>query len=537
MLFNSPLFIFAFLPLTVGMFYVLAGRNVARALIWLTIASLFFYGWWRPFNILILAPSIALNFAIARFLVRYTDERPRWSAVLFWFGIAFNICFIGYFKYIDFGATLSNDLFGTQFVMQRVLLPLGVSFITFQKIALLVDARAGRVTEVPLRDYVLFVLFFPPLISGPIVHYREIMPQFAKLDGRFKWEDGAVGGSLFCFGLAKKMLIADPIAVQISPIWNAAAAGRHPSLLEAWAAALGFIVQLYFDFSGYSDMAIGVARLFGIRLPHNFNSPLRAASIIDYWARWHVTLTRFLTAYVFSPITLALTRARLAKDKQAMSGRRTRLSTFAILVAGPTLVTMFISGLWHGAGYQFLIFGMLHGVALVINHAWRTWKPKRADPKAPPPLWGYLLGWGITIVFAIFAKVFFRAADVHTALRMIGGMLGSQGVAVPAVFQGRFASLLAPLGIVVQTSGDGGANFVRTNILIAIAWLIALTLPNTHEMLAKYGPALDFRIVPGWRAIHLQWRPTMAWAIAMAVIALLCLMSLGQVSAFLYWQF
>lgn len=536
MLFNSPIFIFAFLPLTVGIFYLFARRNVPRALTWLILASLFFYGYWRPLNILLIAPSIALNYFIARALIARGEEQTEASTLLFWFGIAFNICFLGYFKYTDFLATLSNDVAGTDFVMQRILLPLGISFITFQKIALLIDARAGRLASIGLRDYILFVLFFPPLISGPIVHYRELMPQFAKLDGKFRWEDLTVGGTLFFFGLAKKVLIADPIALHIDPIWNAAAAGRPPSLIEGWAAALGFVAQLYFDFSGYSDMAIGIARLFGVRLPHNFNSPLRAMSIIDYWARWHVTLTRFLTAYLFSPMALVFTRARLARGKQAVSGRRTKLPTFAILVAVPTMTTMLVSGIWHGAGYQFVIFGALHGMALTINHAWRTWKPKASKDRDASPRWLWA-SWFITIGFAVLAKVFFRSADTRTALHMFDGMFGGQGIALPQALNHVLAPTMTRFGIVLGTSSQGAVDFLQMMAMILIAWMIALAMPNSHEMLAAYQPALDFQPVQGRRKIELIWSPTRRWAFAIAFIALLSLMSFGQVSAFLYWQF
>jgi len=536
MLFNSPVFLFAFLPLATAIFYWFGRRSVSRALAALIVASLLFYGWWRPLNLLLIAPSIALNYAIARALIARAEDNSRSSKLLFWFGIAFNICFLAYFKYTDFLATLANDVAGTGFSLQHIVLPLGISFITFQKIALLIDARAGRITRIGLRDYVLFVLFFPPLISGPIVHYRELMPQFERLDGRMHWQDMTVGATLFFMGLGKKLLLADPIALHINPIWDMTAAGQAPSLIYAWSAVLGFVVQLYFDFSGYSDMAIGLARLFGIRLPHNFNSPLRAMSIIDYWARWHVTLTRFLTAYLFSPISLALTRARLARGQQVVSGRRTKLPTFLILVAMPTMLTMLISGIWHGAGYQFVLFGALHGMALIINHAWRTWKPKppKGAPKTSPAARWLFLSWLVTIGFAVLAKVFFRAADIHSALLMIKALIGGGGLALPQAL-GALASSV--LGWNVVASSGGTTDFLHMIGLVALAWTIALVMPNSHEMLAAYEPALDFQPIAGRRKIELCWRPGRRWAIAMAALALLGLMSLGQVSAFLYWKF
>jgi alginate O-acetyltransferase complex protein AlgI len=535
LLFNSPIFIFAFLPIAVAVFYAISASNLARAFLWLIAASLFFYAWWRPFNVLLIAPSIALNYLAADFLIRRRESRPQMTRLVFWAGIVFNIGFIGYFKYIAFLATVSNDVFGTDFLIRSVALPLGVSFITFQKIALLVDARAGRVQQVGLRDYVLFVLFFPPLISGPIVHFRELMPQFKAMDGRWHWENAAAGLGLFFSGLFKKLVLADPIAVLINPIWSDAAGGGHPALTQAWAAALGYMVQLYFDFSGYSDMATGAARLFGIRLPTNFNSPLKAASIVDYWSRWHITLTRFLTAYIFSPITLAWSRRRLERGASGMAGRRTTIPAFLQLLFVPTIVTMLVSGLWHGAGYQFLIFGALHGAALVINHAWRLWQPKSWNQKLGARFWA----WPLTILCVIFFEVFFRASDIGSALRVIHGMLGANGVALPSMFATKLGGALSALGIGVGASDQGGRDFVQTWMLIALAWTIALAMPNTLEIFARLQPTLDFRLTAERerKVRWLQWRPSFGWSFGMAAVALLGLMSLGHVSAFLYWQF
>ena len=539
MLFNSYEFIFLFLPVTAIVFFLLGRSNLPAAKYWLTAASLFFYSWWRPFNLLLIGPSIAINYAIARFMIQAGDEKPLQTRLAFWFGICFNLCFLGYFKYLGFFGTISNDVFGTHFVLENIILPLGISFITFQKIALLVDVRAGRVEKVDLKSYALFVLFFPPLISGPIVHYRELMPQFEAMDGRWRWENLAIGGSLFFSGLFKKLVIADPIAYQISPIWAQAFQGSHPALFQAWLAALGYMVQLYFDFSGYSEMAIGAARIFGVKLPFNFNSPLKAPNIIEYWSRWHVTLTRFLTAYLFSPVALMLTRSRLEKGLPVMSGKRTTLGSFAMLVGLPTLVTMFLSGIWHGAGYQFAIFGVLHGVALVVNHAWKFWKPRWWPDAAQGGLTLRVFCIGLTMLFVVNVEVFFRASNVSTALRVLSGMYGGGGIAMPPVLSGKIAPVLAMLHMNVQPSWEGGYAFVQTWILVIIAWSIAWLLPNTHEMLAKYDPALGFKLRPG-RAAELgwlAWRPSVGWAIGLSVATLLGLMSLGQVSEFLYWQF
>ena len=329
MLFNSQEFIFAFLPITVVVFYLLGGVSRVWALRWLILTSFFFYAWWRPLNVLLIAPSILINFALARTLERLgrSEEQRHLSKAVLLLGIAFNVAFLGFFKYSDFIRGTINDVFGANLILTHVILPLGISFITFQKIAFLIDVHAGRAKSFTLQDYSLFVLFFPQLIAGPIVHYREMMPQFHSAPCRFDRENVSVGLTLFSFGLFKKVVLADHIAPLVTPIYEQAAMGAHVSLLVAWMAALGFTLQLYFDFSGYSDMALGLARFFGIRLPPNFNSPLKASSIIDFWLRWHMTLTRFLTAYIFNPLVISLTRRRAERGLPGVVGQKTTIRT------------------------------------------------------------------------------------------------------------------------------------------------------------------------------------------------------------------
>jgi alginate O-acetyltransferase complex protein AlgI len=315
MLFNSYVFIFGFLPIVLAGFYILGARRREWALLWLTAASLLFYAWWRPLNVLLIAPSILINYGMSRVLEQARETRPGLARAVLCIGIILNLCFLGYFKYLNFGEQALNDLFGTGFLLTRVVLPLGISFITFQKIAFLVDVHSGRVNHFTFREYSLFVLFFPQLIAGPIVHYREMMPQFQAAPCRFDAENVSVGLSLFFFGLAKKLILADPLGHIVGPLYDRAASGVPQSMTEAWIAALGFTLQIYFDFSGYTDMALGLARFFGIKLPVNFNSPLKALGIIDFWSRWHVTLTRFLTAYLYMPMTLAMMRRRVASGQ------------------------------------------------------------------------------------------------------------------------------------------------------------------------------------------------------------------------------
>lgn len=539
MLFNSYEFIFVFLPATLAGFFLLGLRSRSLALGWLVAVSVVFYAWWRPINVLIIAPSILINFVLARWLLRLTADRARsgLARLVLLLGIVFNVAFLGYFKYTNFLAFAVNDLTGSNFVLTQIVLPLGISFITFQKIAFLIDVHGGRIQSFSLRDYGLFVMFFPQLIAGPIVHYREMMPQFQQAACRFDKENVAVGLSLFVFGLFKKVVLADGISEHVSPIYEMATAGAEVSLFPAWIAAIGFTLQIYFDFSGYSDMALGLARFFGVRLPANFDSPLKATSIIDFWLRWHITLTRFLTAYIYNPLALWLTRRRLAKKLPGLGGRASSIGAFFALLVGPTLLTMLVSGLWHGAGYLFILWGLLHGAYLSVNHAWRffgarPWPNKESWIRRVRPL-----AFVLTFCSVAAAMVLFRSAHFGAAREMIEGMVSLNGIGLPRTIFDR----LGPLQRVVSVSDElSGQEF-----LIAWGWLggllaVALLLPNTLQILGRYEPALGVKPRPAdersvWRA--LEWRPSLAWAIAISALAVAAIMRLGGKSEFLYWQF
>jgi D-alanyl-lipoteichoic acid acyltransferase DltB (MBOAT superfamily) len=541
MLFNSPEFVFAFFPLTVAGFFLLARISFQWAVGWLIAASLFFYAWWNPINVLIIGPSVLVNYGFA-LLIRRLAETPEQVArrrLTLIAGIAFNVLFLGYFKYVNFFKAALNDLAGTELVITAVILPLGISFITFQKIAFLVDVHGRKVREFKFRDFALFVLFFPQLIAGPIVHFRETMPQFFRHTGRFDKVAFAAGLTLFCIGLFKKVVLADGIAAYVSPIYEQAAAGGTVSLFMAWAAAVGFTLQIYFDFSGYSDMALGLARCFGVRLPVNFDSPLKASSIIDFWLRWHVTLTRFLTAYIYNPLVLSLTRRRAAKGAPLL-GRNVSVGAFVQLLAAPTLLTMFISGFWHGAGYLFILWGLVHGVLLTVNHAWRIaarriWTDRDKYARVMRPV-----GWVLTFVSVAAAMVLFRSTTVAGAAELLSGMVGLNGVSLPR-------GLLEPLGLVdalqpiVGVDEGGATGFIFTYLWLAPLLMIAVLLPNSLQITARYETALDFTERPAHTAPLLggmfTWRPTIPWAVAVSVLAAAAVLRLSGESEFLYWQF
>lgn len=542
MLFNSYEFIFFFLPVTAGVFYFF-GRFVSKTLAirWLILASLLFYAWWRPLNVLLITPSILINFGLARLLLQLLqrDRRSLVKATLI-IGIAFNVAFLGYFKYANFLVGAVDDVLGTNYVLDKIILPLGISFITFQKIAFLVDVAAKRVVSFTLQDYCLFVLFFPQLIAGPIVHYREVMPQFQRAACRFDKENVAVGITLFFAGLFKKTFLADGIAPMVTAIYGQSTAGHSISFLYGWMAAIGFTLQIYFDFSGYSDMAIGIARLFGVRLPPNFNSPLRATSIIDFWLRWHMTLTRFLTAYLYNPLSLWLTRRRLARGLAGFGGRNTTVSAFVTLLMLPTIFTMCVSGIWHGAGYTFIFWGFLHGVFLTINHLWRllarrSWPDRQRYQRVMAPI-----GFAITFLCVVTAMVYFKSPTMASAWNIIQGMAGLHGIALPpSAFRhlGPLAGWFHHVGIGLGTIDD---TFFKLLEWILVLGTLAFFAPNSLQILARYEPALGVEQATAYSIgpkLRLNWKSSLGWAAAAAVIAVVGVLHTAGVSEFLYWQF
>ncbi|HET7832180.1 MAG TPA: MBOAT family O-acyltransferase, partial [Gallionella sp.] len=368
MLFNSYVFIFLFLPVVMLGFFQLARISHAFAAGWLALASLLFYGYWNPAYVGLLLASIIGNYAfglrIAKLNIR-SEEQVGHRKLLLAIAVLSNLLLLGYYKYANFFATSVNSIAGTHCSLGEIILPLGISFFTFTQIAFLVDTYQGKVKEYNFIHYVLFVTYFPHLIAGPVLHHKEMMPQFAHASTyRFNYENIAVGLTIFLIGLFKKVVIADGIAYYVPTVFDAPALGIHLTFVEAWGGALCFALQLYFDFSGYSDMAIGLSRMFGVTLPLNFHSPYQAVNIIDFWRRWHMTLSRFLRDYLYSPLG---------------GNRRGKVRRYLNL-----WLVMLLGGLWHGAGWTFVIWGGLHGIYLVITHAWQSLRRMVGqDPNVP----------------------------------------------------------------------------------------------------------------------------------------------------------
>lgn len=490
MSFNSYEFIIALLPVTVAGFWLLSRRlGHTWALGWLLLTSIVFYARASLASLVIIAPSILLDYGIAQLLMRTGSSRERARNALFAAGVVANVLFLGYFKYRNFFLDTANTVFATHFEPTRLVLPLGISFLVFQKIAFLADVHSGEVKVLGFLEFLLFTLFFPRAVAGPIVHYQEIVPQF--LDAaRQDATDVAVGVCLFSIGLFKKTVIADSLGQFVSTVFgtplNPESADLPPTMLVSWAALLAYTFQLYFDFSGYSDMALGVARMLGIRLPMNFNSPFKATNIVEFWGRWHITLTRFLTAYIYTPLVLRVSRARVAKNRSILRGRRSSASAIGLLVAFPTLTTMTISGLWHGAGWQYIVWGSLHGAYLTVNQSWRMMRPRFWPDQVSYERFMRPVGRVLTFGCVVVALAFFRAPSVSSAISILKGMAGVNGVFPQAV------QLLRGAGI------DASWRLLELELPVpAFWWFLALIpalnlLPNSLEILRRFHPACDF---------------------------------------------
>jgi D-alanyl-lipoteichoic acid acyltransferase DltB (MBOAT superfamily) len=506
MLFNSYAFILFYLPVTIGFFF-LAGRFSHRlAIAWMALASLAFYAWWNPPYVLLLFASILFNYAAGLLLIRCPEMARRRILTL---AVLSDLALLGYFKYATFFVDTASLATGADWKIGAVVLPLGISFFTFTQIAFLVDTARGEVVEVDFLRYLLFVTYFPHLIAGPILHHKEMMPQFAQPQiSRFSANRLSLGLALFTMGLAKKVFLADNVAGFASPVFDSAAHGASPALVEAWAAALAYTLQIYFDFSGYSDMAIGLGRMVGVHLPLNFHSPYKATSIIEFWRRWHMTLSRFLRDYLYVP---------LGGNRKGPRRRTVNL-----------MVTMLLGGLWHGAGWSFVLWGALHGTYLVINHWWR-----RQTGDHPRGSAWQVAARSLTFLAVVVAWVPFRATSIQATLSMLGGMCGLHGVRAV-----KMASLYSQGDLWMAPPrpvnwGQGGAWIAG---LLLIVWL----LPNSQEIFSRYRclgaehPRPD-RLA--WQRLSWCWRRSPGWATLTALVLAAALAQFGQASEFIYFQF
>ncbi len=504
MLFNSYAFLLVFLPAALAGFFILARSSRRFALAWLTAASLFFYGWWNPAYIPLILFSIILNYASGRLITRL-GAGTSYARVALTAGIAANLILLGYYKYAGFFVSAADRWGGFGWPVLHVVLPLGISFFTFTQIAYLVDCHRGTAREYDFLQYALFVTFFPHLIAGPILHHGELIPQFSRRETfRFNVDAAAMGVTLFIIGLFKKVVFADRVAFAASPVFEAARDGLSITFFDAWAGVLAYSLQIYFDFSGYCDMAVGLGLLFGIRLPINFNSPYRAIDITDFWRRWHMTLSRFLRDYLYIPLG---------------GNRKGSMRQFVNLI-----LTMLLGGLWHGASWTFVFWGGLHGFYLCVHRGWQViagggGRVSTAVMRA--------LATAITFICVTLAWVFFRAEDMGSALRLVRAMGGGGGFVLPE----SMARLGTLPGVFYAYSTLWPGAPALAGIILLLG--VALFLPNS-QTLVGYVYGEDGSITPAARP---HWSPTLPWSIAAGLATAIALASLSEPSQFLYFQF
>ncbi|RBP17756.1 D-alanyl-lipoteichoic acid acyltransferase DltB (MBOAT superfamily) [Roseiarcus fermentans] len=518
MLFNSFPFLFGFLPLALVLTYW-AGRRPTPTLAKATLAalSLGFYAWWRPVYLWLLLFSIAFNYLVGDQIQKaVAAKRQQASRLWLTVGLVVDIGMLGYFKYANFFVDNVRALTGADWTLDHIVLPLAISFYTFQKIAYLVDSSRGEARRMSLLDFTLFAAFFPQLIAGPIVHYKEVVPQLqGPLFGRLIGRNLLVGLAIMAIGLAKKTVIADTASGYADQLFLVADKGGAVDFVSGWLAAILYTFQVYFDFSGYSDMAIGLGRMFGVKLPLNFHSPLRAANIADYWRRWHMTLQRMIYAYVFQPLSLSLIRSTW---RLGLSG----WGAFAVSVGLPTFLTFVIVGVWHGAGWTFVLFGVMHAVYVSAFEIWRERRTKLqrrlrklGRKLAEPGPARRAAARVVTLVAILAANVVFRAKTVGAAATVWTGMAG---------LRGGFAS--APAWDVAAT--------------VVVCAAIVAFFPNTQQIMSRFDPAYNWK---EWSdvarpPIAFAWRPNTVGLIALGVVLFLgvTFIQRGQ-AVFLYFNF
>ncbi len=469
MLFNSYQFIFLFLPITFFIYFYLNKKHLTEASkAFMVLASLFFYSWWNIKYLPLILISMLINYSVGRELSTPKRLKKISKKKLLTFGIVFNLALLGYYKYMDFFISNVNFLLHSNIKLLHLALPLAISFFTFQQIAYLVDSYRGETKEYDFLNYALFVTFFPQLIAGPIVHHSEMMPQFAKLKNKVRdYYNIALGIFIFSMGLFKKVIIADTFAQWATQGFDVA---KHLSMLDGWVTSLSYTFQLYYDFSGYTDMAIGAALLFNIELPNNFDSPYKATSIQDFWRRWHITLSRFLRDYIYIPLG---------------GNRRGEIRTYFNL-----FITFLLGGIWHGAGWTFVLWGVMHGIALIIHRMWQKLKIKLPT----------ILAWFITFNFINIAWVFFRAKNFSDAKKVLKAMFNGE--------------------LILPGSGHWSKIFGTKEYIglwILIIFIVSVSMPNSMEWKDKF---------------KTNW-----FYLALTIIFSLTIFMLYKKSEFLYFNF
>ena len=501
MLFNSYEFIFIFLPVVFLGFFTIGKYSRTLGAIWLASASLMFYGWWSIKALPILVGSILVNFWFGKQLSNVEKWQYTTRKYLLWVSLAANLALLGFFKYANFFVSNINTALNAWQLQQlefiNVALPIGISFFTFTQIAYLVDSWQGRAKEPSLAHYFLFVTYFPHLIAGPVLHHNQMMPQFTNTETyNPNYNKIAVGLSIFTIGLAKKILIADPLGVYVSNFFIEVSQNTNPMFFNSWINIITYGFQIYFDFSGYTDMAIGISFMFGIRLPINFNSPYKAINIIDFWRRWHISLSDFLRDYLYIP---------LGGNRHGDARRYSNL-----------LTTMLLGGFWHGASWTFVLWGGLHGIYLVINNQWRNIYGKKARFGTV----GIVCSWAITFAFVNIAWVLFRSESVTIAAKIYQGLFGFNGIEIQKLSNHSVLQNIKNCSITSTSSWQ--------YVLVILAFFIVLGFPNTNHLHDVSVNGNSFR-----SSFYLK----SYFAPIYGIMFIVCVLKLSSKSPFLYFQF
>lgn len=505
MVFSSLEFIYLFLPPVLLVFFLLRYLRWEQGIIWwLIIASIGFYAWWSPLHLILLLLSVGLNYGLHKMILKSG------SKTTLTVGIVGNLITLGYFKYADFMIGNFNVITGGEVPLIHIVLPLAISFFTFQQISFLYDTYVGKISHCDFSKYCLFVVFFPQLIAGPIVLQKHTVPQFTLSVFRQRiFVNLSVGTTLFVIGLFKKIVLADGIAPIANSVFALAETGQAVPMEAAWMGTIAYTFQIYFDFSGYCDMAMGLARMFGIRLPINFNSPYKALNIVDFWRRWHMTLSAFLRDYLYIPLG---------------GSRKGPIRRYVNLTA-----TMLLGGLWHGASWNFVFWGLLHGFYLTVNHAWCTFVIGDAKGSILPPVLSRALAQSLTLLSVMVAWVFFRAETFTGAEAVLKGMFGLSG--------------FADIKVWANVLQDSGLFWIQSVLLT----LLVVWCPNAIEITRHYRPVLAVRKIlrkaVGISAFcrkKIVWRPSRGWSSALFAVGLIGLIQiyrLDEMTEFIYFNF
>ena len=469
MIFSTYKFIFLFLPVTfAGYFLFNRFRWLSLGKIWLVVCSLYFYSQGSPAFFPFFLASITGNYLVGSKMIQMEGEQTIQRKLLLAVGLADNIALLGYYKYTDFFIENYNALTGSDVALKHIVLPIGISFFTFQLIAYLVDCYRREMHQYDFVNYLLFITFFPQLIVGPIIHHSEVVPQFEDQNNlKLNFDNIALGLFLFSIGCAKKILLADPMTTDAQTFFNNVP--KNANIAIAWFSSFEYTISYYFDLSGYADMAIGLGWMFNIRIPQNFDSPYKARNFQDYWRRWHMTLSRFLSSYIFRSVY-----------KKEVPWRNYYIAT---------MVTFFVSGFWHGAGWTFVVWGIVNGL-FVCMASWMKRKGKSF------PFW---VAFPLTVLGVVLCRVLFVANSFTDAWNVYRGMLNFGSLAAKSTWK------------FIRWHKSAG---LRLLIGVAICWF----LPNSKTMGEKFKPSVR----------------TMVYA---AVLMLICFMNMNKVVQFLYFQF